>query len=65
MPLLPLSTDALPRATRRCYGCGVATGPCQCTRQFELFERAEEERRELEDEWLAYVETLVPAEGDE
>ena len=40
-----IDESALPRATRRCWDCGVATGPCQCTPEFEAYE-AEIERRE-------------------
>lgn len=57
----------LPQATRRCWDCGVGSGPCQCTREFAAFEaweeeqrEAEEERRGPEDEWLAYMDELIP-----
>jgi hypothetical protein len=33
---------SLPRATGRCWGCGVASGPCQCTPEFAMWERAQE-----------------------
>jgi hypothetical protein len=35
---------SLPRATRRCLDCGVASGPCVCTREFAMWEAELEER---------------------
>jgi hypothetical protein len=33
----------LPPATRRCFDCGVGSGPCVCTREFGLWEAEQEE----------------------
>jgi hypothetical protein len=52
--------SGLPPATRRCGACGVGSGPCQCTPEFALFEAAEEERLDAEQERLAYLDTLAP-----
>jgi hypothetical protein len=57
------TSEGLPAATRRCWDCGVGSGPCQCTREFALWERTEEERQEAEEERLAYLESLAPASG--
>lgn len=33
----------LPQSTRRCFDCGVGSGPCQCTPEFQAYETAMEE----------------------
>lgn len=35
----------LPQATRRCWDCGVGSGPCQCTPEFQAYEQALEDGR--------------------
>jgi hypothetical protein len=52
--------SGLPPATSRCWDCGVGSGPCQCTREFALFEAAEEERLDAEQEHLDYLDTISP-----
>ena len=42
-----LTPEGLPAATRRCHDCGIASGPCQCTPEFELYEAWLEEQHDL------------------
>jgi hypothetical protein len=59
-----LTTEGLPAAGPRCADCGVGSGPCQCTREFELWEAERELHEDEWAEWLDYIESLADRRDD-